>query len=128
MGNFTTHASNGYYDGLIFHRVIKGFIIQSGDPIGDGTGGQSIWGNNFKDEIVETLRHDTAGTLSMANAGPNTNGSQFFITSVPCPWLDGKHTVFGRVVRGMDVVRKIESVKVDLNDKPNNEIKIYNIA
>ncbi|GAB4814723.1 hypothetical protein N2152v2_001769 [Parachlorella kessleri] len=126
--NFTTHAKNGYYDGVIFHRVIKGFMLQTGDPLGDGTGGESIWGGEFEDEIRKNLRHDRPFTLSMANAGPNTNGSQFFLTTVPCPWLDGKHTVFGRVVKGMDVVLAIEKVKTNSkNDKPLEDIKILNI-
>lgn len=88
---------------------------------------QSIWGGEFQDEIVQGLRHDRPFTLSMANAGANTNGSQFFITTVPCPWLDGKHTVFGRVQRGMDVCTLIENVKTDDNDKPLKEIQIINI-
>eukprot|EP00884_Botryococcus_braunii_P007952 jgi/Botrbrau1/17158/Bobra.0157s0052.1 len=125
--NFTTHARSGYYDGVIFHRVIKGFMIQTGDPLGDGTGGQSIWGTEFPDEFSRNLRHDRPFTLSMANAGPNTNGSQFFITIVPTPWLDNKHTVFGRVVKGGDVVNAIERVKTDRNDKPFDEIKILSI-
>ncbi|KAG9455056.1 hypothetical protein H6P81_007960 [Aristolochia fimbriata] len=111
--NFTTHCRNGYYDNLIFHRVIKGFMIQTGDPLGDGTGGQSIWGWEFEDEFHKSLRHDRPFTLSMANAGPNTNGSQFFITTVATPWLDNKHTVFGRVVKGMDVVQAIEKILLD---------------
>ncbi|CAI5520439.1 unnamed protein product, partial [Closterium sp. Naga37s-1] len=116
--NFTTHCSNGYYEGLLFHRVIKGFMVQTGCPLGDGTGGQSIWGGEFADEFHKSLRHDRPFTLSMANAGPNTNGSQFFITTVATPWLDNKHTVFGRVVKGMDVVQLIEKAKADRNDKP----------
>lgn len=126
--NFTTHCRNGYYDNLIFHRVIKGFMVQTGDPLGDGTGGQSIWGREFEDEFHKSLRHDRPFTLSMANAGPNTNGSQFFITTVATPWLDNKHTVFGRVVKGMDVVQQIEKVKTDKNDKPYQDVKILNVT
>mmetsp|Transcript_28676 Transcript_28676/g.93683 ORF Transcript_28676/g.93683 Transcript_28676/m.93683 type:complete len:630 (-) Transcript_28676:62-1951(-) len=126
--NFTVHCRDGYYDGLIFHRVIKSFMLQTGDPLGDGTGGQSIWGGEFEDEIRRELRHDRPYTLSMANAGPNTNGSQFFITTVATPWLDGKHTVFGRVIKGADVCHSIERVKVDQNDKPLSDVKIVNVA
>lgn len=126
--NFTTHCRNGYYDNLIFHRVIKGFMIQTGDPLGDGTGGQSIWGREFEDEFHKSLRHDRPFTLSMANAGPNTNGSQFFITTVATPWLDNKHTVFGRVAKGMDVVQLIEKVKTDRSDKPYQDVKIVNVT
>ena len=102
-------------------------MIQTGDPFGDGTGGESIWGGEFEDEIHRSLRHDRPFTLSMANAGPNTNGSQFFITTVPTPWLDGKHTVFGRVTRGMDVVMMIEKVKVDMDDRPEEEVRMLNV-
>ena len=102
-------------------------MVQTGDPLGDGTGGESIWGGEFEDEIDRQLRHDRPFTVSMANAGPNTNGSQFFITTVATPWLDGKHTVFGRVSRGMDVVMEIEKVKTDQNDKPYDDIKMLNI-
>ncbi|PON47500.1 Cyclophilin-type peptidyl-prolyl cis-trans isomerase [Trema orientale] len=126
--NFTTHCRNGYYDNLIFHRVIKGFMIQTGDPLGDGTGGQSIWGREFEDEFHKSLRHDRPFTISMANAGPNTNGSQFFITTVATPWLDNKHTVFGRVIKGMDVVQGIEKVKTDKADKPYQDVKILNVT
>ncbi|KAL5974606.1 cytochrome P450 monooxygenase 71 [Asimina triloba] len=126
--NFTTHCRNGYYDNLIFHRVIKGFMIQTGDPLGDGTGGQSIWGREFEDEFHKSLRHDRPFTVSMANAGPNTNGSQFFITGVATPWLDNKHTVFGRVAKGMDVVQAIEKVKTDKMDRPYQDVKILNVT
>lgn len=126
--NFTTHCRNGYYDNLIFHRVIRGFMVQTGDPLGDGTGGQSIWGREFEDEFHKSLRHDRPFTVSMANAGPNTNGSQFFITTVATPWLDNKHTVFGRVVKGMDVVQALEKVKTDKDDKPYQDVKILSVT
>ena len=104
VNNFVFLAREGFYDGTIFHRVIKDFMAQGGDPTGTGRGGP---GYRFQDEIRADLRHDKSGTLSMANAGPNTNGSQFFITHVPTPWLDGKHTVFGSVEDGMDVLMAI---------------------
>ncbi|XP_075167285.1 peptidylprolyl isomerase domain and WD repeat-containing protein 1 [Haematobia irritans] len=126
--NFCVHAKNGYYNGHIFHRVIKGFMVQTGDPTGTGTGGKSIWGHDFKDEFVPTLRHDRPYTVSMANAGPNTNGSQFFITVLPTPWLDNKHTVFGRVYKGMEVVQNICNSKTNpKTDKPYDDIKIISI-
>lgn len=154
--NFTTHAKNGYYDGLIFHRVIKDFMIQGGDPQGTGMGGESIWGTAFEDEFTPEL-HNIRGALSMANAGPNTNGSQFFIVqanSVPenmidqmkdlpdafppecakayaenggTPWLDYRHTVFGYVYDGMDTVDAIADVKTGVGDKPLKDVKIINI-
>ncbi|XP_058820144.1 peptidylprolyl isomerase domain and WD repeat-containing protein 1 [Topomyia yanbarensis] len=126
--NFCVHSKNGYYNGHIFHRVIKGFMIQTGDPTGTGTGGQSIWGGEFKDEFCSTLKHDRPYTMSMANAGPNTNGSQFFITVLPTPWLDNKHTVFGRVHKGMEVVQNICNSKTNpKTDKPYDEIRIISI-
>ena len=155
--NFTTHAKNGYYNGLIFHRVIQDFMIQGGDPQGTGMGGQSIWGQSFEDEFDLGL-HNYYGALSMANAGPNTNGSQFFIVqakSVPegmlgqmenledqgfpkevteiyknrggTPWLDFKHTVFGQVYEGMDVVDNIAAVRVGPGDKPLHDVVIESI-
>ncbi|KAL9608776.1 MAG: hypothetical protein Q9167_006399 [Letrouitia subvulpina] len=123
--NFVTHSKNGYYNNTIFHRVIRKFMIQCGDPLGDGTGGESIWGAEFADEF-STLKHDKPYTVSMANAGPNTNGSQFFITTEKTPWLDKKHTIFGRAVQGMDVVHRIENVKT-YKEKPEEDIKIVNI-
>ncbi|KAM7201889.1 peptidyl-prolyl cis-trans isomerase cyclophilin-type [Naviculisporaceae sp. PSN 640] len=122
--NFATLAQRGYYDGVIFHRVIKDFMIQGGDPTGTGRGGSSIYGEKFEDEIHAGLKHTGAGILSMANAGPNTNGSQFFITLAPTPWLDGKHTIFGRVKSGMGVVRRMGLVPTDKEDRPRDEIKI----
>lgn len=155
--NFTTHAKNGYYDGLIFHRVIKDFMIQGGDPKGNGTGGDSIWGAPFVDEFHPDL-HNIRGALCMANAGPNTNGSQFFIVQAgSCdpgffpqmeklkdrgfpqevidnyktlggtPWLDFHHTVFGQVYEGMDVVDAIANVKTGPNDKPDKDVTIESI-
>ncbi|ESN92551.1 hypothetical protein HELRODRAFT_107948 [Helobdella robusta] len=127
--NFCVHSRNGYYNGHIIHRVIKGFMIQTGDPTGIGTGGESIWGGEFEDEFHANLKHDVPYTLSMANAGPNTNGSQFFITVVPTPWLDKKHTVFGRVTKGMDVVQKISLVKTNpKTDKPHDDISIISVT
>ena len=154
--NFVTHAKNGYYDGLICHRVIKDFMIQGGDPTGTGCGGESIWGPKFQDEFDVDL-HNLRGALSMANAGPNTNGSQFFIVQadeVPSnligqmrqlgdsfpentvkayeklggtPWLDFKHSVFGQVFDGMDVVDKIAGVKTAYGDRPVEDVVINSI-
>lgn len=156
--NFTTHAKNGYYEGIIFHRVINDFMIQGGDPTGTGRGGESIWGAPFADEFDINL-HNLNGALSMANAGPNTNGSQFFIVQASSvdsrllsqmkqigeqggfpeqtvadyeavggtPWLDFKHSVFGQVYEGMDVVNAIATTRVDMLDKPFEDIVIEKI-
>lgn len=155
--NFTTHAVNGYYDQLIFHRVIKDFVIQGGDPIGNGTGGESIWGRPFEDEPDMELRH-YRGAVSMANCGPDTNGSQFFIVQASqvdprliaqmrqltdcgypdevtdryqqvggTPHLDFRHTVFGQVYEGMDVVDAIANVETDRRDKPLSDVVIQSI-
>lgn len=156
--NFKTHASNGYYDDLIFHRIIKDFMIQGGDPEGTGRGGKSIWGKPFEDEFSVNLRN-IYGSLSMANSGPNTNGSQFFIVQGSkieenilsqmreigeeggfseavinayekfggAYWLDGKHTVFGQVFDGMDVVEKIANIETDRSDKPVEPVNILSI-
>ena len=149
--NFVTHAKNGYYNGVIFHRVIEDFMIQGGDPTGTGMGGESIYGRTFEDEFSREA-FNLYGTLSMANAGPNTNGSQFFIVTVKqvpaqmlkqlkdggwpeeiveeyakvggTPWLDHRHTVFGRVVEGMDVVLKIEGVERNAQDRPLEDVVI----
>lgn len=127
--NFVEHANEGYYNGIIFHRVIDKFMIQGGDPTGTGRGGESIWGEPFEDEIVPALKHDQPGILSMANAGPNTNGSQFFITLVATPWLDGKHTVFGKVIAGMDVVSAIGKVQTSKpGDKPLKDVVMETVT
>ena len=125
--NFTIHSRNQYYNNLIFHRVIRKFMIQTGDPMGDGTGGESIWGREFEDEFSEDLKHDKPYMVSMANAGPGTNASQFFVTTERAPWLDGKHTIFGRVTKGMEVVHGIENVKV-FKEKPIQDVKIVSIS
>lgn len=113
------------YDNTIFHRVIPDFMIQGGDPDGTGMGGP---GYRFSDEIVPELRHDKAGILSMANAGPNTNGSQFFVTDAPTPWLDGRHAVFGEVIDGLEIVQKIAHVPTDANNKPQTTVTLKKIT
>ncbi len=122
--NFIGLAKSGYYDGIIFHRVIRDFMIQGWDPTGTGRGGKSLWHRAFEDEFTDQLTHER-GMLSMANAGRNTNGSQFFIvTTADASFLDRKHTLFGRVIEGMDVVDQIEWLPVDHNDRPKMEAKI----
>lgn len=114
----------GYYNGTKFHRIIRDFMIQGGDPTGTGKGGQSIYGPTFEDEISPDLKHTGAGVLSMANAGPDTNGSQFFITLAPTQWLDGKHSIFGRIQTGMAVVKRIGLVECDKDDTPVDDVRI----
>lgn len=123
--NFVDLAEKGFYDGLIFHRVIDGFMIQGGDPEGTGMGGP---GYTIKDEFHKDLKHNSEGILSMANAGPDTGGSQFFITLDKTPWLDGHHAVFGKVIKGMDVVKKIGKVKTDYSDRPLEKVVMKKVT
>ncbi|MCK9431708.1 MAG: peptidylprolyl isomerase [Candidatus Omnitrophica bacterium] len=122
--NFVKLIEKGYYNGLIFHRVIKGFMIQGGDPTGTGMGGESVWGKPFEDEVTPQSKFDSEGIVAMANCGPDTNGSQFFITCAKTPWLNMRHTIFGEVVSGLEAVRKIENVPVDADDRPVTPQKI----
>jgi peptidylprolyl isomerase len=122
--NFIGLVNKEFYNGITFHRIIKNFMIQGGDPTGTGAGGQSIWGKPFGDECVSSVKFDKPGLLAMANRGPNTNGSQFFITTAATPWLNMKHTIFGQVTEGYDIVKKMESVKTGLNDKPIDPVTI----
>lgn len=126
--NFIGLAKKGYYEGIIFHRVIRNFMIQGGDPTGTGRGGESLWGKPFEDEFAKNIVFDKPGILAMANAGPNTNGSQFFITVKPTPWLNGRHTIFGYVTDGMDVVKKIENTKTARGDRPEENQVIKKIT
>ncbi len=123
--NFTTLAKKNFYDGVIFHRVIDGFMIQGGDPTGTGRGGP---GYVIPDEFGKGLKHDAPGILSMANAGPDTGGSQFFITLVPTPWLDGHHAIFGHVIEGMNVVEEIGHTKTNKQDRPVKDVTIKTIT
>ncbi|OBT42337.1 peptidyl-prolyl cis-trans isomerase-like 1 [Pseudogymnoascus sp. WSF 3629] len=122
--NFSTLAQRGYYNNLLIHRIIPNFMIQTGDPTGTGRGGSSIYGEKFADEISPELKHTGAGILSMANSGKDTNGSQFFITLAPTPWLDGKHTIFGRVTRGLGVLKRMGLVKTGAEDRPVEEVRV----
>lgn len=122
--NFAELARKGYYNNTIFHRIIRDFMIQGGDPTGTGRGGTSIYGGKFEDEISDELKHSGAGIVSMANSGPNTNTSQFFITLAPTQHLDGKHTIFGRLSTGIRVLQKISLVSTDNNDRPTHEVKL----
>ena len=129
--NFVELAKKDYYNGVIFHRVIENFMIQGGDPTGTGRGGESAWGGKFKDEFSPKLTFDSAGLLAMANAGPGTNGSQFFITLAPTTWLNNHHTIFGKVVNGIDIVNAIGKTKTK-NDRPvidvvMNKVVIENV-
>eukprot|EP00586_Coscinodiscus_wailesii_P006089 CAMPEP_0172490856 /NCGR_PEP_ID=MMETSP1066-20121228/21443_1 /TAXON_ID=671091 /ORGANISM="Coscinodiscus wailesii, Strain CCMP2513" /LENGTH=150 /DNA_ID=CAMNT_0013259545 /DNA_START=138 /DNA_END=590 /DNA_ORIENTATION=+ len=118
-------AASGYYNGTVFHRIIRDFMIQGGDPTGTGRGGESIYGGKFEDEITRNLKHTGAGVVSMANAGPNTNGSQFFITLKCTPWLDGKHSIFGRIYSGMSIVQRMGMVATGDDDRPKKPIMIH---
>ena len=148
--NFEELSKRGYYRNTIFHRIIRGFMIQGGDPTGyvfyftlslsssspflivvvavslrrTGRGGKSIYGDKFQDEITRDLKHTGAGIVSMANSGPNTNGSQFFVTLAPTPWLDGKHTIFGRISEGMGVIKRLGNVQTDTRDRPTTTVRI----
>lgn len=122
--NFAELVRRGYYNNTVFHRIIRDFMIQGGDPTATGRGGTSIYGATFPDEIHSDLKHTGAGILSMANSGPDTNGSQFFITLAPCQWLDGKHAIFGRIHAGMQSVKRIGLVDCDKNDKPIENVRI----
>ncbi len=124
-GNFLKLAREGYYDGIVFHRVIKGFMIQGGDPTGTGTGGP---GYTIPDEFAPGLAHTQTGTFSMANSGPNTGGSQFFITLAATPWLDGKHAIFGRVTAGLDILDEIGVVDTNAGDRPKKDIVMEKVT
>lgn len=122
--NFLTLVGKGYYDGTKFHRIISGFMVQGGDPTATGSGGQSAWGEDFEDEFTPSLRFDRPGLLAMANRGPSTNGSQFFITLAPTPHLNDRHTIFGEVIFGTDVLQKLGAVQTSPDDRPVSDQKI----
>merc|ERR1712112_132301 len=122
--NFYELSKRGYYDNTKFHRIIRDFMIQGGDPTGTGRGGESIYGKNFEDEIHPQLKHTGAGVVSMANAGPDTNGSRFFVTIAGAPFLDTKHAIFGRIKRGMQIVQKMGNVQTTAKDEPVQDVKI----
>ena len=122
--NFVKLAKSGFYNGVIFHRVIKNFMIQGGDPTATGRGGESFWGGKFEDELTNKVQFDRRGLLAMANAGPNTNGSQFFITTAATPWLNMHHTIFGEVVSGYETVAAIEQTPTGPEDRPREDQKI----
>ena len=122
--NLIELAKSKYYDGVTLHRIIKGFMIQGGDPTGTGAGGSSFWGKEFEDEVHPDVKFDKPGLLAMANRGPNTNGSQFFITTAPTPWLHKKHTIFGQVTEGYEIVQKLDSTRTDGMDRPIETQKI----
>jgi peptidyl-prolyl cis-trans isomerase-like 1 len=126
--NFVGLSLEGFYNGISFHRVIKDFMIQGGDPTGTGSGGKSIYGSPFEDEFHPSLMHDSPGILSMANAGPRTNTSQFFITLAPTPWLNAKHSIFGKVVEGLEIVQAIGNTKTDQGDRPLETVTILKLS
>ena len=124
--NFTGLAKKGYYDGVIFHRIIDGFMIQGGDPEGTGRGGESVWGGSFEDEFSDTAKNNI-GSISMANSGPATNGSQFFINTANNNFLDNRHAVFGEVISGMNIVNAVSKVKTNASDRPTSDVVMKNI-
>ena len=125
--NFTGLVKKGYYNGLTFHRIIKNFMIQGGDPTGTGAGGESIWNKPFKDEFKSGVVFNQSGILAMANAGPRTNGSQFFITTAPTPWLNGYHTIFGKVIKGSDTLSKLNNVQTNGQQNGDRPIQVQKI-
>lgn len=132
-GNFKKLVEEGFYDGQRFHRVIKDFMVQGGDPLSKDVKNREMWGTGgpgyeIEDEFGKGLKHDTKGLLSMANSGPDTGGSQFFITLIPTPWLDGKHAIFGHLIQGEDVLEKIGTVKTDSNDQPVTDVMMVKVS